>query len=195
MLRYCGQKLREFKQAAAVTQRVLARIPVPFAAGLKSASQSLEMRNILKESGHLLRMALLLGTALVLFLLIRRAVVPKSFGQYEHYRGAALDEIRARPVSFAGRQVCETCHTDTAETKSKGPHAGVGCEACHGPAAAHAEDPTGHPAMKPDPSVLCVRCHEANPAKPQSFPQVVSKDHANGMSCGACHQAHSPKIG
>jgi hypothetical protein len=173
----------------------MARILNHFAPGLISAPQPFEMRNVLKDSGHLIRMALLLGTALVLFLLIRQAVVPESFGQYGHYRGAALDEIRARSVSFAGREVCEACHTDVAETKSKGPHAGIGCEACHGPAAAHTEDPTGHPALKPDPSILCVRCHEAIAAKPKGFPQVVSKDHANGMSCGDCHQPHSPTIG
>lgn len=153
------------------------------------------MRPTLKDYSHLLRMVLLLGAGLIFFLIVRHAIVPKSFGQYGHYRAAALDDIRARPVSFAGRQTCEMCHTDIAETKSKGVHAGVGCESCHGPSAAHTEDPTGHPAVKPDPAVLCVRCHEANPSKPKTFPQVVSKDHSNGMSCGECHQPHSPKIG
>jgi hypothetical protein len=152
------------------------------------------MRNILKESGHLVRMAVLLGMGLVAFLLIRHAIVPKSFGQYGHYRGAVLDEIRARPVSFAGKQTCEMCHTDVADVKNKGVHAGVACEACHGPSAAHTEDPSGHPAVKPDPAVLCVRCHEANPSKPKGFPQVVSKDHAGEVSCATCHQPHSPKI-
>ncbi len=152
------------------------------------------MANRLKHSGHLLRLAGLIVAGVAVFLLIRQAIVPKSFGQYGHYRAAALDEIRARPIKFAGRETCETCHTDVAETKNKGAHAGVGCEACHGPNAAHTEDPSGKPAFEPDPAVLCVRCHEANPSKPKNFPQVVSQDHSGGNSCGLCHQPHSPKI-
>ena len=46
-------------------------------------------------------------------------VVPKSFGQYGHYRGAAIGEIAARPVKFAGHETCETCHTDVLDVKSK----------------------------------------------------------------------------
>lgn len=152
------------------------------------------MANSLHHSGHLLRLAALLIAAVAAFLLIRQAVVPKTFGQYGHYRAAALDDIRARPIKFSGHETCETCHTDVAEIKNKGPHAGVGCEACHGPSAAHTEDPSGHPAIKPDPLILCVRCHEANPSRPKTFPQVVSQDHAGGNSCAMCHQPHSPKI-
>jgi hypothetical protein len=152
------------------------------------------MRRILNEAGHLVRMAALLFAGLVVFLLIRHVIVPKSFGQYGHYRGAALAEIMARPVSFAGKETCELCHADVAELKGKGKHSGVACEACHGPSAAHAEDPSGHPAVKPDPAVLCVRCHEINPSKPSWFPQVVSKEHAGDVPCGVCHQPHSPKI-
>lgn len=148
----------------------------------------------LKDAEHLVRMAAVLVGGLVAFLLIRSAIVPKSFGEYGHYRGAALDEIRARPVSFAGHSTCEMCHDDVFKVKSAGVHAGVACEACHGPAAAHTEDPTANKALKPDPATLCVRCHEADPAKPKGFPQVVSKEHAGETSCGECHQPHSPKL-
>jgi protein-arginine kinase activator protein McsA len=47
---------------------------------------------------------------------------------------------------------------------------------------------------KLDTAVLCVRCHEANIAKPKGFPQVASADHSNGMPCDTCHQPHSPAI-
>lgn len=152
------------------------------------------MKQILKESGHLLRMLAVLAAALVLFLVIRAAIVPKDFGLYGHYRAGALGDIAARPISFAGHATCEACHDDEAKTKSAGKHAGVACETCHGPASAHTEDPTSHAVLKPDPKVLCVRCHEADPARPHSFPQVVSKDHAGDTSCAACHKPHSPQI-
>jgi len=152
------------------------------------------MRKTLKEAEHLIRFVVLLGVMLAAFLLIRAAIVPKSFGQYGHYRGAALEEIRARPVSFAGHATCEICHDEVAKTKNAGRHAGIACEACHGPSAGHTEDPSAHKAVKPDPATVCLHCHEANPARPKTFPQVVVKDHAGDTSCGTCHQPHSPKL-
>jgi hypothetical protein len=151
------------------------------------------MRKVLKESGHLVRMALVLIVAIIVFLGIRAAIVPKTFGDYGHYRASSLDDIRARPVSFAGKATCEICHEEVAKKKLEGKHAGIACEACHGPSAAHTEDPSTNHAVKPEIATLCVRCHEADPARPKSFPQVVSKDHSMGMPCGTCHQPHSPK--
>jgi hypothetical protein len=151
------------------------------------------MRNSLKESEHLIRLVLVLCATVLIFLVVRHAVVPRSFGEFGHYRGAALEEIRSRPVSFAGKAVCADCHDEVVKIKSEGKHAGVSCEACHGPTAAHTDDPMTNHAVKPNPATLCVRCHEAEPAKPKTFPQVVSKDHAGGLSCIECHKPHSPK--
>jgi hypothetical protein len=71
----------------------------------------------------------------------------------------------------------------------------VNCEACHGPLAKHADDPSSVKPAKLDTAVLCARCHEANAAKPKSFPQVASADHSTGLPCDTCHQPHSPVIG
>lgn len=152
------------------------------------------MKDFLRNTEHLLRVVLLLALGLIGFLLVRRAVVPAEFGKYGHFRPGALDEIRAKPVKFAGRQACEACHTDQVEVKSKGKHANVGCEACHGPQARHVEDPTSVTPKLPDVAVLCVRCHEANSGKPKNFPQVVSADHAGEVPCNTCHKPHTPKI-
>ncbi|MGP8253391.1 MAG: multiheme c-type cytochrome [Terracidiphilus sp.] len=86
----------------------------------------------LKDAGHLFRFLGLFVIAFLLFWVIRGYVVPKSFGEYGHYRGAAITDIAAHPVKFAGHQACEQCHTDIADTKTKGAHAHVNCEACHG---------------------------------------------------------------
>jgi uncharacterized CHY-type Zn-finger protein len=149
----------------------------------------------LKDAGHLWRMAAVFAAGVVLFLVARSIFVPRTFGQYGHYRGAALAEIAAKPVMFAGHGACESCHTEVFEVKSKGVHAHVACEACHGPLAKHADDPTALQPPKMDVAVLCVRCHEANKAKPANFPQVVSADHSGGVVCNTCHQPHSPRIG
>jgi hypothetical protein len=147
-----------------------------------------------KDAGHLFRFAGLFVLAFVVFLVIRGYVVPKSFGQYGHYRGNAMSDIAAHPVQFAGHQACETCHSDVADAKSKGKHTSVNCEACHGALAKHAEDPSALTPTKPDTAILCVRCHIATAAKPKEFPQVNPADHSNGVPCETCHQPHTPAI-
>jgi len=150
------------------------------------------MKDFLRNTEHLLRVVVLLALGVAAFLVIRAAVVPKNFGEYGHFRPAALDDIRARPVRFEGHATCEACHTDEAATKSKGKHANVACEACHGPLANHAEDPVSVVPKLPDVAMLCVRCHEANASKPKSFPQVVPADHSGGVVCNTCHKPHDP---
>lgn len=154
----------------------------------------LSVKRILRESEHLVRLAVVAAVLVVAFLGIRKAVVPAGFGKYGHYRAPALDEISARPISFAGHEACEGCHDEQSKTKSQGKHVQVACEGCHGPLAGHAGDPMANKAMKPDPATLCVRCHEADSAKPKTFPQVISRDHAGGVSCISCHNPHSPAI-
>jgi hypothetical protein len=88
--------------------------------------------SIFKDAGHLFRFAGLFVLAFLVFLVVRHYVVPKSFGQYGHYRGAAIGEITQHPAKFAGHEACETCHSDVAEKKKAGKHAHVSCEACHG---------------------------------------------------------------
>lgn len=152
------------------------------------------MKEFFHSTEHLVRVAILLLLGIGAFLLIRRAVVPADFGKYGHFRPAAMDDVSARPITFAGREVCEACHSDHAEVKAKGKHAGLGCEACHGPLARHAEDPASIVPKLPDTAVLCARCHEANSAKPKGFPQVVTAEHSAGLPCNTCHQPHSPQI-
>jgi len=155
-------------------------------------ARSQGMKDFLRSTEHLIRVVVILALGVAAFLLIRQVVIPPDFGKYGHFRPAAMDDIRARPIKFAGHAVCEACHSDVAETKSKGKHAGVACEACHGPWANHAGDPASVAPKLPDPAVLCVRCHEASSSKPKAFPQVVSAEHSGGLPCNTCHQPHNP---
>ena len=152
------------------------------------------MNRFFRDSGHLVRPALVLLVGLGLFLLIRNAVVPKAFGQYGHYRPAALELNRQRPIVFAGQAQCVLCHDDEAKVRAAGKHAHVSCEACHGPQAKHADDPMAFKPPLPDVATLCARCHEKDAAKPKDFPQVVTAEHSNGMLCNTCHQPHSPQL-
>lgn len=147
-----------------------------------------------KDIEHLVRLAVVFAIGLTAFLILRAAVVPHSFGQYGHYRGAAIGEIASRPVAFAGHATCESCHTDVVEQKKLGKHVVIACEACHGALAKHADDPSSVQPTKLDTAVLCARCHEANAAKPKNFPQVATADHSAGIACDTCHQPHHPRI-
>jgi hypothetical protein len=148
---------------------------------------------LFKDIEHLIRLVFVFAIGLATFVILRAVVVPKSFGQYGHYRGAAIGEIASRPVAFAGHDTCEACHSEVVDQKKLGKHVVVPCEACHGALAKHADDPSVQPA-KLDTFVLCSRCHEANAAKPKGFPQVVTADHSGGIACDTCHQPHHPKI-
>jgi Cytochrome c554 and c-prime len=151
--------------------------------------------NGFKNAGHLVRLAAVFLVGLVAFLVLRSLLVPRSFGRYGHYRADAIGEIAALPTAYAGHQVCEGCHSDIVDVKSKGVHRGVACESCHGPQLKHAEDPGSVVPAKLDTAVLCVRCHQANIAKPKGFPQVDAAEHSGGAACNTCHQPHSPAIG
>jgi cytochrome c554/c'-like protein len=147
-----------------------------------------------RDAGHLIRPAAVLLAGLALFVVVRSAVIPKAFGQYGHYRPAALASIRQRQPAFAGQATCVLCHEDEAKARAAGKHAHVACEACHGPQAKHADDPVSVKPTLPEVAALCRRCHEKDAAKPKTFPQVVTAEHSGGVACNTCHQPHSPQL-
>jgi predicted CXXCH cytochrome family protein len=152
------------------------------------------MNRFFRDSGHLVRPAIVLLAGLGIFLLIRSAVVPQAFGQYGHYRPAALELNRRHPAAFAGQGECVLCHDAEAKTRAAGKHIRVACEACHGPQARHAADPMALKPALPDVASLCVRCHQKDAAKPKGFPQVAPADHSGGLVCNTCHQPHNPHL-
>jgi hypothetical protein len=83
-----------------------------------------------KDREHLFRLGGLSIAGVLVFLVVQALLVPKGFGVYGHFRAGALDDNRARKISFAGRTTCEACHSDVVGAQG-GKHAGIGCEACH----------------------------------------------------------------
>jgi hypothetical protein len=153
------------------------------------------MSRLFRDSGHLIRPAIVLLVGLGIFLVVRGAVIPKDFGKYGHYRPGALVAAREHAVSYAGQATCVLCHDDQATVRASGRHAKVACETCHGPQAKHADDPGALKPKLPDVATLCARCHEKDSAKPKTFPQVVTAEHSGGMVCNTCHKPHNPHIG
>ena len=151
------------------------------------------MNRIFRDSAHLIRPALVLLAGMGAFLAVRSAVVQQAFGKYGHFRPAALEINRQKPLAFAGQGACVVCHDEEAKARAAGKHTHVACEACHGPQVAHANDPSLQPAL-PDVKVLCARCHQKDAAKPKAFPQVAIADHYGGLVCNTCHQPHNPHL-
>ena len=77
------------------------------------------MRKLFRDSGHLIRPAVVLLAALGLFLAIRTVLIPKAFGKYGHYSPAALDAVRQRPISYAGQEACVLCHEDKGQERGQ----------------------------------------------------------------------------
>jgi hypothetical protein len=146
-----------------------------------------------KDAEHLFRMAALFLAGLALFLIARALLVPRDFYELGHFRAGALADNMARPIAFAGREACETCHPDVVDERKGSRHAAIACEACHGALAKHADDPASLKPVRPDPGTLCLKCHQQEMAKPRTFKQVNPQEHMGGEPCVSCHKPHHPE--
>lgn len=128
------------------------------------------------------------------FLVARNQLVPPTFGDIGHYRAAAVAEIAAQPIRYAGADACSTadCHADVMETKLEGYHRGVSCEVCHGPSQEHVLDPEKHHVKKPKSRAFCPVCHTYLSARPTGFPQIIPENHNMPKPCIKCHDPHDP---
>lgn len=127
------------------------------------------------------------------FFFARWQFVPNDFGNYGHYRASALKEIAAHEIKYAGQEICNDCHDDIFELKTSGYHENLSCEICHGPAAAHTENPDEVVLPAPRQRAYCPLCHEYLPSRPTGFPQIVSASHNPMRPCIQCHNPHDPK--
>jgi cbb3-type cytochrome oxidase cytochrome c subunit len=138
---------------------------------------------------QILRLVLLTLAIVGSYLIARAFLTPQTFGEYGWYRRAALEEIAARTPVFAGKQACDECHSDILQKLAKDAHRTLSCEACHGVSREHADNPDILPVKAT--GNYCLRCHEANLARPSWFKQIVVKNHYSGK-CTECHLPHQP---
>ena len=128
-----------------------------------------------------------------LFLLARYFLVPESFGEYGHYRGASLEENTQRDLHFAGKETCAMCHDDIATYLMEDRHAALSCEVCHGPGMDHANMPDEYMLLKPAEREHCGKCHALHAAKnPDVILQVDLTEHFPETECITCHNPHKP---
>jgi uncharacterized CHY-type Zn-finger protein len=147
-----------------------------------------------KDIEHLLRLAALFAGGLLVFGVARAELVPKGFGTLGHYRASAIDDVRKKPIEYAGQAACADCHADVADLRAKARHKSIACESCHGPLAKHAADPGAMTPKLPVATPLCTHCHAANTGKTKRYPTVDITEHAGTESCVTCHKPHDPRI-
>ena len=81
------------------------------------------------------------------------------------------------------------------DVKSKGVHKGVACESCHGPLAAHADDPASVHTGETGYEVLCARLPPGERRQAEDLSSGGSPaEHSGGAACNTCHKPHSPAI-
>ena len=134
----------------------------------------------------------LLVLIIALIVAARSFLIPADFGDYGHFRAAAIEEAVAIELVYAGRAVCNDCHDDLVDIKAGGFHRNVACEVCHGPAAAHVEDDEAVELRLPRGRGYCPLCHEYLPSRPTGFPQIVADTHNPRVPCIECHEPHDP---
>ena len=142
---------------------------------------------------QLTRLALAFAIFISLFLLLRKFLVPDSFGQYGHYRGDSLIENTLPEIHYAGQQACFECHQDIEDLKKQDTHSEIHCETCHGPGQKHSEkgDTTGY--VRPAGREFCGLCHTMNAAKQKNaIIQIDLKEHYVEKKCIECHNPHQP---
>ncbi len=152
------------------------------------------MRKFLKDREHLVRMAGLFLGGLVVFLILRVILVPQGFHELGHFRTGALADNAARPIVYAGREACESCHPDIVDQRKGSHHAAIACETCHGALAKHADDPSKLKPTLPDERKLCLVCHREEVAKPKFLKQVNPQEHMGSELCISCHKPHHPEM-
>jgi DmsE family decaheme c-type cytochrome len=127
----------------------------------------------------------------------------------EEKKSVVVESHVADPSQYVGSQECKTCHEAEFKSYDHGAHWKIdkdpkgdvtkqGCEGCHGPGKAHAEEGgkletlfrfTGRTAEST--SKQCLTCHEFT----ESHSNFLRSEHVkNGVGCVDCHSEHKPKI-
>jgi hypothetical protein len=154
----------------------------------------------MEHGRHVFRVAFVLLVGLVVVVIGRSFLIPRSYGLYGDYRfDNVAEQANARPPLHGGARSCGDCHDERLAALAKGTHARVSCEVCHAPLGRHVKDGDVVAKMPVDRSFrLCTRCHAKIEGRPAGFPQVVVQQHVKGSlgadGCLECHDAHSPKL-
>lgn len=138
------------------------------------------------------RLLIAFSIFITLFLLARHFLVPDTFGQYGHYRGASLIDASEVEIKYAGQNACFECHQDIQDAKAADVHSDIHCETCHGPGQKHIVSGEAGDIFKSESRESCTICHAVNAAKRNAIFQIDPEKHNVGKNCIECHNPHQP---
>jgi predicted CXXCH cytochrome family protein len=150
---------------------------------------------------HVLRPLMVAIAAVALLLTARHFYVPDDFGvngrnfTFGFYRAGNLDDQKALPVKYKGKQICAECHEEQYESNMASKHHIIPCENCHGPAGNHPENPEKLTIDKS--RALCIRCHAKLPYPNSArgkLPGIDPVEHNPESECSECHNPHKPSL-
>lgn len=142
---------------------------------------------------QLTRLAIAFGIFISLFILVRHLLVPDTFGEFGHYRGASLADNEQIEIHYSGQMACLECHQDVEDLKKADVHSDIHCETCHGPGQKHVLSGEAADILKPSGREFCGRCHAMNAAKAKNAVfQIDVNKHNTGKNCTECHNPHQP---
>jgi len=150
------------------------------------------MKNPFGRLPDALTRILIVFLVMAVAIVVVRTMLPPAIKDTSIHVQSTIDRELARPVHYAGSEPCAGCHEEPALKKS-GYHRTLSCETCHGPAKAHAENPTETKPVAPRKRDFCVLCHEYDPSRPTGFPQINPVAHNPLKPCISCHNPHDPK--
>lgn len=156
---------------------------------------------------HIVRLLSLVTVFAIVAFSAKHFLIPDSFYQYGHYRGAAVAEIASKVPKLDGSASCQSCHKEAYAEWSAGIHRkatknnaiqglvvkrGVNCEVCHtGPAGNHPSK-EAMPLSIEDRVTTITHKHILHPADvPGRNLMLPAKDMQS--VCLACHEKMAPR--
>lgn len=148
---------------------------------------------------HLYRLAIVLVTGFIGFLVVKALATPQSWNYVVWYRGDNSEEMKKLPLSYGGNDSCQSCHEDEHENLTSFKHKTLNCESCHGALVDHVEGDkkTADAIVMDESNWQCLNCHRELISRPKDFPQFTSevrrhKAKREETPCIKCHDAHDP---
>ena len=176
---------------------------------MRFSSRLTEQQTYRKTRTYALWIGLItLSVSLGVFASPRTTLSPNT--PHDGSKQAAAQAPAQAPVNggYVGAEACKICHEDLFEGFEKSPHfkttldkrggaSHQGCEGCHGPGAAHADDPgdmkkifSFKTASAKTISERCMTCHASGKEQMDFNRSVHIK---NNVSCLDCHSSHHSK--